>query len=93
MDPPDRSPAPDADLLDAEKLALVRAALDQLDAACREIIELRYFGDLTYEELSKTLQLNPKTVSSRLSKCLDRLERLAQIIFSGDNEAVFTSND
>ena len=45
---------------------------------CREVIELRYFGDLSYEEISRTLGLNVKTVSYRLSKCLDRLERLAQ---------------
>jgi len=41
----------------------VREALDQLGEPCREIIELRYFGDLSYEEISNALQLNVKTVS------------------------------
>jgi RNA polymerase sigma factor (sigma-70 family) len=71
---------------------LVRQALDSLGEPCREIIELRYFGDLSYEELSHTLKLNPKTVSSRLSKCLDRMEDLARKVFSRENSGAFPSN-
>ena len=91
-DPPDHLPAPDETLMNGEQLALVRAALDQLSGPCREIVELRYFGDLSYEELSATLDLNVKTVSSRLSKCLDRLEEIARKIFSRENPDVFPSN-
>jgi RNA polymerase sigma-70 factor, ECF subfamily len=91
-DPPDQLPAPDEHLMNGEQQALVRAALDQLSGPCREIIELRYFGDLSYEELSTMLDLNVKTVSSRLSKCLDRLEEIARKIFSRENPDVFPSN-
>lgn len=85
-------PPPDAALLKAEEMALVRAALDRLNEPCREIIELRYFGDLSYEELAAELRLNPKTVSSRLSKCLDRLEGIAREVFSGEKSPAFPSN-
>ena len=91
-DPPDHLPAPDETLMNGEQLALVRASLDQLSGPCREIVELRYFGDLSYEELSATLDLNVKTVSSRLSKCLDRLEEIARKIFSRENPDFFPSN-
>jgi RNA polymerase sigma-70 factor, ECF subfamily len=91
-DPPDQLPAPDEHLMNGEQQALVRAALDQLSGPCREIIELRYFGDLSYEELSTMLDLNVKTVSSRLSKCLDRLEEIARKILSRENPDVFPSN-
>ena len=91
-DPPAHLPGPDEMMMNAEQMAGVRAALDRVGEACREIIELRYFGDLSYEELSATLQLNPKTVSSRLSKCLDRLEAIARGIFSRENPGVFPSN-
>ena len=91
-DPQDHLPSPDETLMNGEQLALVRAALDQLSGPCREIVELRYFGDLSYEELSATLDLNVKTVSSRLSKCLDRLEEIARKIFSRENPDVFPSN-
>ncbi|HMP83625.1 MAG TPA: RNA polymerase sigma factor [Verrucomicrobiota bacterium] len=91
-DPPAATPAPDVDLSKVEDAGLIRVALDQLDAPCREIIQLRYFGDLSYEELSRTLELNPKTVSSRLSKCLDRLEVIARKVFSGEKSGAFPSN-
>jgi RNA polymerase sigma-70 factor (ECF subfamily) len=92
LDPPADLPGPDEIIMNAEKMALVREALDSVGEPCREIIELRYFGDLSYEELSLTLKLNPKTVSSRLSKCLDRLEGLARNVFSREKSAVFPSN-
>src|SRR5438876_4708816 len=85
IDPPSNSPAPDATMMSAERILLLREALDQLGEPCREIIELRYFGDLSYEEISNALQLNVKTVSSRLSKCLNRLEEIARGVFSREN--------
>src|SRR5262245_8961176 len=72
VDPPSPAPGPDATLVNAERITLLREALDQLGEPCREIIELRYFADLSYDEIGNALQLNVKTVSSRLSKCLDR---------------------
>lgn len=81
LDPPATQPTPDAQLMNRENFALVRQSLDQLDAPCREIIELRYYGDLAYDEIASELRLNPKTVSSRLSKCLDRLGAIAQQFF------------
>ena len=76
LDPPDPAPGPDTRAVQEETRAGVREALDQLGDPCREILELRYFGDLSYEEIAAALNLNPKTVSSRLSKCLDKLEPL-----------------
>ena len=92
LDPAADLPGPDELIMTAEKMTLVRQALDSLGEPCREIIELRYFGELSYDELSRTLKLNPKTVSSRLSKCLDRLEELARKVFSRENSGVFPSN-
>jgi RNA polymerase sigma-70 factor (ECF subfamily) len=92
LDPPGTTPAPDVALMKTEQVALVHQALDQLEEPCREIIQLRYFGDLSYEEISRTLELNPKTVSSRLSKCLDRLEGIARKIFPRGKPAEFPSN-
>jgi RNA polymerase sigma-70 factor, ECF subfamily len=92
IDPPGPAPAPDAILMNAEQAGLVHQALHQLGAPCHEIIELRYFADLSYEELSRALKLNPKTVSSRLSKCLDRLEAIARGLFARGKPAVSPSN-
>jgi RNA polymerase sigma-70 factor, ECF subfamily len=85
IDPPSGNPGPDALLQIAETSRLVRESLDRLGEPCREIIELRYYGDLSYDEIAAELRLNPKTVSSRLSKCLDRLLNIAKEIFPSDN--------
>ena len=80
LEVPSHNPGPDVLLGKAETFHLLRQSLDQLEERCREIIELRYYGDLSYEEIAAELRLNPKTVSSRLSKCLDRLGAVAKKI-------------
>ena len=90
IDPPSNSPAPDATMMSTERILLLREALDQLGDPCREIIDLRYFGDLSYDEISNALQLNVKTVSSRLSKCLDRLENIARSVFSREKTTPYS---
>ena len=89
LDPPSHEPSPDAALMNAERMVLVHLALDRLDAPCREMIQLKYFGDLSYEEIAADLKLNPKTVSSRLSRCLDRLEQIARATFSREKSSPF----
>lgn len=86
-DPPSAAPGPDAALIGAQQAALVGEALDQLGEPCREVIELRYFADLSYDEIAAVLKLNVKTVSSRLSKCLDRLETVMRELFSQERIA------
>jgi RNA polymerase sigma-70 factor, ECF subfamily len=84
IDPAAGNPGPDVLLQIAETSRLVRESLDRLGDSCREIIELRYYGDLSYGEIAAELRINPKTVSSRLSKCLDRLLAVATEIFPPD---------
>jgi RNA polymerase sigma-70 factor, ECF subfamily len=91
-DPPSPAAGPDLLAMNNEQADLVHLALDEVGAPCREIIELRYFADLSYDEISETLRINPKTVSSRLSKCLDKLEEIVRKTFSGQNSPVFPSN-
>lgn len=81
IDPPSRAPGPDNVLMQIEDASLITRALEDLGDPCREVIELRYFADLSYEEIATTLSLNQKTVSSRLSKCLDKLEVAATRYF------------
>ncbi len=81
LDPPSAAPGPDRALMHFEDAGLITQALEELGGPCREVIELRYFADLSYEEISAELNLNAKTVSSRLSKCLDKLEGVATKYF------------
>ena len=90
LDPPSSQPGPDQTILSAEQMLLLREALDRLGDPCREIIEMKYFGNLSYDEISQALSLNPKTVSSRLSKCLDKLEEIAKPLFAGEKTRPFS---
>jgi len=81
IDPPSHSPGPDRVLINMEDAGLITHALEELGGPCQEVIELRYFAELSYEEIAVELKLNPKTVSSRLSKCLDKLEVVAAKYF------------
>ena len=81
LDPPSHAPGPDRALMNTEDAGLITRALEELGGPCREVLELRYFADLSYEEIAADLRLNPKTVSSRLSKCLDKLEAHAAKYF------------
>ena len=92
LDPPSSAPGPDTALLKSEQAALLHRALGELGEPCSELVELRYFADLSYDEIAGALGLNVKTVSSRLSRCLDRLEELARAIFSGEKTPVLPSN-
>jgi|TARA_B100000029_G_scaffold503368_1_gene580142 RNA polymerase sigma-70 factor (ECF subfamily) len=93
LDPASPLPSPDSEMLRDEKWRLVSEALEQLGGPCQEILELRYFGDLQYSEISKSLKLNEKTVSSRLSKCRDKLEAVLRRIFSKENVEVMPSKE
>jgi RNA polymerase sigma-70 factor (ECF subfamily) len=89
LDPVSSEASPDTLLTAAERLGLVHQSVARLEGACREIVELRYFGELSYEELAATLELHPKTVSSRLSRCLDRLEGILKETFERENIEMF----
>ena len=87
IDPPSNRPGPDGSLIQNENIGLIGQALEQLGGPCQEIIQLRYFADLSYQEIAATLNLNPKTVSSRLSKCLDKLETIAKTLLFKENNS------
>lgn len=73
LDPASDARGPDAALAATEQGALLRQALDTLGDPCREVLELRYFGDLSYEEIARELGLTVKAAGSRIHKCLGRL--------------------
>lgn len=78
IDPPSSSPGPDAQTARNDEFEQLRAVMDRLGGPCRDLIELRYFGDLTYEELAAESDISPKTVTARLARCLQRLAELAR---------------
>lgn len=60
------SGSPEFALLQTERQHALMRAIDALDGDLREIIELRHFQDLSYEEMAETLDCPVGTVMSRL---------------------------
>lgn len=81
FDPPSHEPGPDLLLEHGEQSAFIAAAMARLESPARELIELRYFAGLSYEQIGHSLKVNPKTVGSRLSRSLDQLEAILTPIY------------
>ena len=60
------------------KQADVRKAIDELPSVYREIIVLREFEELSYEQIAQVLDCPPGTVMSRLSRAREKLKELLQ---------------
>lgn len=64
-------------VFDGERQDEILGAVDSLSEDHREILLLRYYEDLSYQEIADRLQIKLGTVMSRLSRARDRLlERL-----------------
>lgn len=56
--------------------ARVHAALEHIHPDLRSVFVLRTFGDLSYKEISETLQVNIGTVMSRLNRVRTKLQKV-----------------
>jgi len=63
-------------VLDKELSAGMGQAIDQLSSDHQNILMLRYYHDLSYEEIADTLQVKLGTVMSRLSRAKVRLHQV-----------------
>jgi RNA polymerase sigma-70 factor (ECF subfamily) len=70
-----RSPSPDplAATVASERRAALRSAVAALPDPYREVVALRYFGELSLEEVAATTGRNVNTVKTQLRRGLDRL--------------------
>jgi RNA polymerase sigma-70 factor (ECF subfamily) len=65
-EPIDDQPAPDAEILQSERVELVHAALAELSDEYRQILVLREIEGCRYEQIAEILELPVGTVRSRL---------------------------
>lgn len=70
-----RPPTPEEEAVANEMWHSVRAALNVLDAHHRQIIELRFYQDLSYREIADVLGLTPTNTGVRLNRALAHLKR------------------
>jgi RNA polymerase sigma-70 factor (ECF subfamily) len=63
---------------DAESSARISSALRRLSARDRMVITLRHFSECSYDEIGEILEVDVKTVKSRLYEARQRLRALLQ---------------
>ena len=82
----DREPNPEERLFDKEKASEVRKLVNTLKPHYRRLVELRYFEELSYEEIAKELDLPMGTVKAMLF----RAKYMLQAIMKKNNEIVMS---
>jgi RNA polymerase sigma-70 factor (ECF subfamily) len=82
-----REPMPLAKLVERERYEQVRAVLNELAAADREVLTLRYALDKTSPEIAEIMGVNVSAVHMRLTRARQRLaERLKAQGVDADHE-------
>jgi RNA polymerase sigma-70 factor, ECF subfamily len=73
FEPPDKGPGPEASYLIAENQARVQALLASLNPQDRAAVVMRYWSELSYEEIADALDLTVSAVKSRLFRARKEL--------------------
>ena len=76
--PAAESANPEWQLAEGQQARRVRAALMSMSTSHRMVLTLRHFSECSYEEIAQILDLDEKTVKSRLHEARLRLRALLQ---------------
>ena len=66
-------PDPEETLINSQKMKLMRSLVSKLKPRYRKLIELRYFSELSYEEIAEELELPIGTVKAQLFRARELL--------------------
>lgn len=84
---PDQNQNPETALVEKERLVMVQQAMQELPEASRSVLVLREYGELSYQEIAKVLDIPVGTVMSRLNYARTRLrEYLKGLLFQMESE-------
>ena len=89
LDIASEEPTPEEMLVGRAEQALVRRALAELPPAFREVIVLREFEELRYQEIAEVTGVPMGTVMSRLARARDQLrEHLGELLAKENKNAL-----
>lgn len=72
-DLPSTIPDPEARTIEKQKILLMREVVQRLKPHYRRLVEMRYFDELSYEEIAETLSLPLGTVKAKLFRARELL--------------------
>ena len=86
---PDQAVGPETALIEKERATFLQNAILSLPEACRRVLILREYGELTYQEIAQVLDIPLGTVMSRLNYARNCLrETLKEEWLQTENEYV-----
>lgn len=74
------TPDPEANLINNQKIKLLREVVSKLKPRYRTLVELRYFKEYSYEEISEELELPIGTVKAQLFRARELLHNILKNI-------------
>jgi RNA polymerase sigma factor (sigma-70 family) len=60
-------------LLADERVGLLKEALARLEAECKKLIRMRFFEDLSFQEMARFLGLKENTIAVKVGRCVQKL--------------------
>ncbi len=73
------TPTPERQLMDAQRLAIVEAVIEDLSPRRREALRLHRFEGLSYEEIARRLKVSPTAVKKHVARAVALIaQRLAE---------------
>jgi RNA polymerase sigma-70 factor (ECF subfamily) len=70
------SPTPEEEVIVKQRMQMLRSAVQQLPEKYRKVIELRYYDELSYEEISDMLNITLSNVKIQLLRAKNMLSQL-----------------
>lgn len=70
------TPTPEQEVIDKQRIQMLRLAVTQLPDKYRKVIELRYYDELSYEEIAQTLDISLSNVKIQLLRAKNMLSEI-----------------
>ena len=77
-------PDPEKIMIKKQRVAILRQIVNQLKEKQRELVKLRYFKEMSYEEIAETLKIPLGTVKAQLHRSREKLFK----IMSGSKDSL-----
>lgn len=78
----DDQPLPDSMMISEEKKAEIQGIIGDLNPELQEVVQLRYFQELSYTEIEEVLSVPLGTVKNRLFKAHNELRKIFKAVFA-----------
>ena len=74
---PSSQPTPEEDMMRMERDSALREVVDKLKQPYRQIVEMRYYDEMSYEQIAEKLQIPIGTVKIRLLRAKNLMQAIA----------------